>query len=199
MAANTRTTTAAARGPVLVAFLLFVLFMGGAGVAIRMTYAELAPFWSASTRLPAGGAGAVGDRPRPAHAAAAGRALLGAVLYGVLTVGLAFMAVSWGLVATPASRAAILLATVPLLTVFLAALQGVEPITRRGLAGALLAVGGIAVTAAGAAGGQVSLPHMAAILLGAVFNAEGGVLVKSPAQPPAHDERHRRHGGRARS
>ena len=185
MAANTRTTTAAPLGPVLAAFLLFVLLVGGAPVAARMTYAELAPFWSAAARfllaaLMLWGIVLVRRIPLPR-----GRALLGAVLFGVLTVGLAFMAVSWGLAAVPAGRGAILLATMPLLTVFLAALHGVEPLTRRGLAGAFLAVGGIAVTAAGAGGGQISLPHMAAILLGAAFNAEGGVMVKRfPSSPP---------------
>ena len=70
------------------------------------------------------------------------------------------------------------MATIPLLSVFLSALHGVERITRRGLLGASLAVAGIAVTAASPANGQASLPHMAAILMGAGLSAEGGVLVK---------------------
>ena len=36
---------------VWLAFFLFVLFVGGASVAIRMTYAELAPFWVAASRF----------------------------------------------------------------------------------------------------------------------------------------------------
>jgi len=117
---------------VLVAFLLFILVGGGASVAIRMTYAEMAPFWSAASRFllgaPALSAIAFIKRiPLPK-----GRALVGAMLFGMLTVGLAFLLISWGLVATPASRYQILMATVPLLTIFLSSLQGIEAISRRG-------------------------------------------------------------------
>jgi hypothetical protein len=36
---------------VLVAFLLFIVVGGGASVAIRATYAEMAPFWAAASRF----------------------------------------------------------------------------------------------------------------------------------------------------
>lgn len=170
---------------VLVAFLLFIVVGGGASVAIRMTYAEMAPFWAAASRFALGAlalwAIAFFRRiPLPK-----GRALVGAVLFGTLTVGLAFLLISWGLVATPASRYQILMATVPLLTIFLSSLQGVEAITRRGVLGSLLAVAGIALTVGGPTASQLSLPHTAAILLAAVFIAEGGVLIKKfPPNPP---------------
>ena len=35
---------------VLFAFVLFILVGGGASVAIRITYAEMAPFWAAASR-----------------------------------------------------------------------------------------------------------------------------------------------------
>lgn len=40
--------------PVLVAFLLFIVVGGGASVAIRVTYAEMAPFWAAASRFALG-------------------------------------------------------------------------------------------------------------------------------------------------
>ena len=114
-----------------------------------------------------------------------GRALAGAVLFGTLTVGLAFLLISWGLVATPASRYQILMATVPLLTLFLSSFHGIEAISRRGVLGSLLAVGGIAFTFGGTTASELSLPHTAAILLAAAFIAEGGVLIKKfPPNPP---------------
>jgi len=110
---------------------------------------------------------------------------VGALLFGTLTVGLAFSLISRGLVATPASRYQILMATVPLLTVFLSALHGIEAISLRGVLGSLLAVGGIAITVGGSSTSELSLPHVAAILLAAVFIAEGGVLIKKfPPNPP---------------
>jgi len=170
---------------VLIAFLLFIIVGGGASVAIRMTYAELAPFWAGASRFVLAGlvlwAMVYFKRiPLPT-----GRAMVGALLFGILTVGLAFILIGWGLVATPASRYQILMATVPLLTVFLSSLHGIEAISGRGVFGSLLAVGGIAFTAGGASTSELSLPHMAAILLAAVFIAEGGVLIKRfPPNPP---------------
>ncbi len=170
---------------VLIAFFLFVLVGGGASVAIRMTYAELAPFWAGASRFALAALvfwALVFFRKLPVPK---GRALLGALLFGTLTVGLAFILIGWGLVATPASRYQILMATVPLLTVFLASLHGIEAITRRGLFGSLLAVAGIAFTVGGASTSNISLPHIAAIIIAAVFIAEGGVLIKKfPPNPP---------------
>ena len=170
---------------VLIAFVLFIIVGGGASVAIRITYAELAPFWAAASRFILAAlvfwAIAYFKRiPLPK-----GRALVGAVLFGTLTVGLAFLLISWGLVATPASRYQILMATVPLLTVFLSSLHGIESISVRGVLGSLLAVGGIAITVGGSSTSELSLPHVAAILLAAVFIAEGGVMIKKfPPNPP---------------
>jgi drug/metabolite transporter (DMT)-like permease len=170
---------------VLSAFLLFVLVSGGASVAIRMTYAEMAPFWVGTARFALAALAfwvLVFLRKFPVPK---GRALLGAALFGTLTVGLAFALIGWGLVATPASRYQILMATVPLLTLFLASLQGIEAITRRGVLGSLLAVAGIAITVGGASTASISLPHVAAIIVAAACIAEGGVLIKKfPPNPP---------------
>ena len=171
--------------PVLIAFFLFILVGGAASVAIRITYVELAPFWAAASRFILAALAfwvlvLFKRLPLPK-----GRALVGALLFGALTVGLAFTLIGWGLVATPASRYQILMATVPLLTIFLSSLHGIEAVSARGLLGSLLAVAGIAFTVGLASGAEVSIPHIAAILLAAVFIAEGGVLIKKfPPNPP---------------
>jgi len=163
---------------VLAAFLLFIVAGGGASVAIRVTYAEMAPFWATASRFVLGALAlwtiAFFRRiPLPK-----GRALVGALLFGALSVGPACVLTSWGLVATPASRYQILMATVPLLTIFLSALHGIEAMSWRGVFGSLLAVAGIAVTFGGPTTSELSLPHTGAILLAAGFIAEGGVLLK---------------------
>ncbi len=183
-AQNTAISTLPDRS-VLIAFLMFIVVGGGASVAIRVTYGELAPFWAAASRF---GLAALAfwvmvvieklSLPK-------GRALLGAVIFGTLTVGLAFILIAWGLVETPASIYQILMALVPLFTLFLSAIHGIESITRRGLFGSLLAVVGIAITVGGASTMDLSLPHIAAILIAAVFVAEGGVMIKKfPPNPP---------------
>ncbi|MFN2134331.1 MAG: DMT family transporter [Candidatus Promineifilaceae bacterium] len=178
-------TTGAPGRRVLLAFAVFVLISGLASIAIRVTYHEMAPFWSGALRF---GLAAlvfwvlVGIKRLPLPR---GRALLGAVLFGVLTVGLAFSLVGWGLVAIPARIHQILMALIPLYTLFLSAIQGVESMHARGVAGALLAVAGIAVTVGLGGGGALSLPHVAAILVGSLSIAEGGVLLKRfPHNPP---------------
>jgi drug/metabolite transporter (DMT)-like permease len=184
MTAQTPASSALPERPVLIAFFLFIVVGGGASVAIRATYAELAPFWSATARFALAALvfwALVVFRKIPVPK---GRALLGALLFGTLTVGLAFVLIGWGLVATPASRYQVLMAMVPLLTIFLATLHGIEAITWRGLLGSLLAVAGIAISV-GSSTADVSLPHVAAIILAAVFVAEGGVLIKRfPPNPP---------------
>ena len=185
MTTQTPASPALPARPVLIAFFLFIVVGGGASVAIRATYAELAPFWSATSRFALAAlvfwALAFCRKFPVPH----GRALLGAVLFGILTVGLAFVLISWGLVATPASRYQVLMALVPLLTIFLASLQGIEAISWRGLLGSLLAVAGIAFTVGGTSTSEVSLPHMAAIIIAAAFIAEGGVVIKRfPPNPP---------------
>lgn len=185
MTAQTATRLGLPERRVLVAFLAFILTAGGASVAIRIAYADMAPFWTGASRFLLGALVMwviVFFRRIPLPR---GRALVGAVLFGTLTVGFAFLLASWGLVATPASRYQVLMATVPLLTIFLSSMHGVEAISRRGVLGSLLAVGGIALTFGGSTASGLSLPHTAAILVSAAFIAEGGVLIKKfPPNPP---------------
>lgn len=170
---------------VLAAFAIFILLVGGGSVAIRITYLELAPFWVAASRFAIAAIvfwflAFIQNIPLPK-----GRALLGAVLFGGFTIGLAFALMAWGLVAIPASLFQILMALVPLFTLFLSSIQGLEAITLRGLIGSLLAVLGIVLTVGGMSGGAISLPHVAAIILAAIITAQGGVLIKRfPPIPP---------------
>jgi drug/metabolite transporter (DMT)-like permease len=88
-----------------------------------------------------------------AGSASPDRSVLIAFLFFVLvvvgaSVALAFLLIAWGLVATPASRFQTLMATVPLLTVFLSPLQGIESISLRGVLGSLL-MDGITITVGG--------------------------------------------------
>lgn len=185
MTAQTPAIRALPANRVLLAFAAFVLVSGGASVAIRISYAELAPFWAATSRFTIAALvfwGLVVYKKLPLPK---GRALLGAILFGTLTVGLAFLLIGWGLTVIPASLYQILMATVPLFTLFLSAAQGVESVTIRGIFGSLLAIGGIALSVGGSSAANISLPHILAILLAAVCMSQGGVLIKRfPPNPP---------------
>ncbi len=171
-------TSALPDSKTLAAFGLFILLAGGASVAVRITYGELAPFYSGAARFALAGVLfwvllLVRRIPLPR-----GQALLGAVLFGTLSVGLAFTFIAWGLVETPASTYQVLMALVPLLTIFFAYLHGIERIRWQGFLGSLLAVGGIAVVMGGASGEGLSLPHVLAIIAGAACLSEAGVIAK---------------------
>jgi drug/metabolite transporter (DMT)-like permease len=163
----------------LFAFVLVVLVGGGASVATRFTYMEVPPFWSGTARFMVGAFGfwvltfiRKIEVPR-------GKALLGAILYGSLSVGGAFILASWGLVKTPASFFQVLMALVPLLTLFFAYFHGQESLTKRGLLGSLLAVSGIALALGGSTSSELSLPRVLAIIAAAGFLAEASVVAKS--------------------
>ena len=165
-------------GKTLIAFGFFILFAGGASVAVRITYGEMAPFYSGAARFILAGLVFwvllfIRKIPLPR-----GQALLGAALFGTLSVGLAFTFIAWGLVEIPASTYQVLMALVPLLTIFLAFFHRVERLRWQGLLGSLLAVGGIAVVVGGASGNGLSIPHILAIIAGAICLAEAGVIAK---------------------
>jgi len=162
----------------LIAFVLFVLAAGSNAVAIRFSNLELPPFWGAAARF---GAAALIfwaivlvrriSLPR-------GRALIGTLLYGVIGVGLAFALAYWVLVRVEAGMASVFLAFVPLATAFLAAAHGLEALSWRGIAGALVATGGIALIVGGALGQELALPVLLALLAVPVVMAESTVLIK---------------------
>jgi drug/metabolite transporter (DMT)-like permease len=168
----------------LLPFLGFILIAGGGPIAMRTSFLELDPFWVGFIRF---GLGAVVfwllalfkglHIPR-------GRALMGSALFGLFGFGISFILLSWGLVKTPASLAAVLLALLPLLTIVLSVMQKIERFTINGVIGSLLAVAGTAVIVGGTGSMNISLPHIGAIILGVAFLAQSGVVIKR--YPPNH-------------
>jgi len=162
----------------LVAFIAFIVVSGGASVAIRFTYAEMPPFWSGAARFLCGAlffwiTAFIRKVPLPR-----GRALVGAILFGVFSMGLSFTFIYWGLVKTPASLYQTIVALVPLLTLFFAFFHGLEPFRGRGLVGALLTVAGIIIAIGGSPSVDLSVLHILAIIAGAACFAEAGVVAK---------------------
>jgi drug/metabolite transporter (DMT)-like permease len=162
----------------LVPFLIFSILIGGSPVSIRIIFAELDPFYLGLIRYGLGAGFYWTLALVKGLRVPSGRALLGAVLYGVLGFGASFLMLSWGLVKTPASLGSILMALLPLMTIFLSSVQQVEAISSRGMIGALLAIAGIAVTVSGAPTSDISIPHITALITGTAFMAEGNVLIK---------------------
>jgi drug/metabolite transporter (DMT)-like permease len=163
---------------VLAAFVAITVLAGANAVCVRFTLVELPPFWSAALRFLLAGtmllvAVPLAHRPLPR-----GQQLVGTVLYGSFNFGLPYLFLYWSLQYSPAGTVQVLLAVVPLMTVFLTVAHGVERFRLLGLAGSLVAAAGIVLVFRDQASLDVPVLALAAILVGAFCFAETGVLVK---------------------
>jgi len=175
-------TASAARGSPdrvrLTAFAGVVLFGGVNAIAVKTSVEELAPLWSAGVRFALAGMLLVAivlltRRPFPR-----GRSFSGALLYGTLAFAASFAFIYPALRDVPAGTAIVLISLVPLLTFGLAVVHGQERFHVQGLVGALIALGGVAVIVADQLGAAVPLASLLFILVGVVFIAESGVILK---------------------
>ena len=162
----------------MAAFALLILIGGSNAVAVRFSNSELPPFWGAAIRFGAASlllfmAVLMMRLPLPR-----GRALLGVVVYGALGFAGFYAFVYWGLIEVQAGLTMVILSLVPLMTLFLAFAHGQEPFRWRGLLGAAIAVGGIAIAFLDQIGAVAPLLPMLAIVAGGAFAAEAGVVAK---------------------
>jgi drug/metabolite transporter (DMT)-like permease len=113
-----------------------------------------------------------------------GRALAGAVVFGLLQFAATYALAYYALVELHAGFGQILLALVPLFTLFLATAQHQERFQLGALAGALLALAGVVVMSSAAFEGSLPLLSVLAALASALCFAEAAVLVRW--LPPVH-------------
>jgi drug/metabolite transporter (DMT)-like permease len=118
------------------------------------------------------------------HALPRGRAMAGAIAYGVLSFLVAYAFFYWGSLEVPAGLGGTIMASVPLLTVILAAAHGLEPLRLQAVLGAVMALAGIALMSSGALEGDVSLVSVVAVAIAASAAAESGIVLK--LTPGAH-------------
>lgn len=172
------------------AFAGIVLFGGLNGVSISTVNDELDPFWGAALRF---GLAAVVFMSLVALRRASlprGRALTGSVLYGALAFGVAFAFVAYALVVVPPGLAQVILSLVPLLTLLLAVVHGLERWRWQSAFGSLLAlVGVVLIVGERLVVGTLPLLPMLAVVGSAVAIAESSVLVKlfPRSHPLAHN------------
>ena len=119
-----------------------VVIGGSNFVAVRFSNRELDPLWGAFLRFALAAAvfaalAAVLRLPFPRR-----RVLGPAAVYGVLAFGGTYGCLYWALQDVPAGIGAVVMAVGPLLTLLLAVGHGLERLTVRALAGALVALGG---------------------------------------------------------
>lgn len=168
----------------LVVFLLMSVLAGGNAVGVRFSNRELDPLWGAALRFAFASVIALGIVAVMRWTFPRGRALAGAVLYGLFAFGGAFALTYYGLVRIQAGLGQTLLALVPLSTLLLAAAQGQERLHGWAVTGTLLAVGGIAVVSGAGFGDAVPALSMLALVGASLCFGEAAVLVRR--FPPIH-------------
>ena len=162
----------------LAAFAAAVAIGGSNFVAIRFSNRELDPLWGAGLRF-ALAAVVFGilfaalrlSLPR-------GRDLVLVAVYGLLSVGAAYGCLYWALRDVPAGVGAVVLAVGPLLTLLLAVAHGMERLSGRALAGAVVALAGSAVIFAEPGGDGFGLGSLALLGLAALCASEAVVVSK---------------------
>jgi drug/metabolite transporter (DMT)-like permease len=165
-------------------FILSVLFTGFNAIGVHYVVAELDPFWGATLRFfPASLilflVVFILRLPFPT-----GRALWGAVLFGVLNFGVSYAFIYFGLVKIQPGLAGVIMALVPLFTFFFAILHRQEKFRWRVLIGGLLAFAGIVFVFVEGLNSNIPLLYCFAVLLGAVCISEAGVVAKN--YPKSH-------------
>lgn len=168
----------------LLAFLLIVLIGGINFVAVRFSNRELAPFYGAGIRFIISSAllflyVAIRRVPLPR-----GKGLTGTLIFGLLSFTGAYAFAYSALQKLPAAAASVIMASVPLLTLFFAMLHRVEKFRIRGLIGGVLALAGIVVIVGGTDRSDIPVGAVLTMLGTAVCAAESSVIIKR--FPPSH-------------
>lgn len=162
----------------LLAFISIVVLLGVNFVAVRFSNAELSPFWGAALRF------AIASfilflivlfrrLPLPR-----GMGLVGASLYGILVFGGSYAFVYWALLYVPSGIASVTFATMPLITLFIAAPLKLERLTWRGLFGGILVLIGIGIVFQEQLQANVPLSALMVLTLAATCAALSGIVIK---------------------
>jgi drug/metabolite transporter (DMT)-like permease len=159
-------------------FLAYSVLAGGNAVGVRFSNQELDPFWGATLRFALAATLMLAVMFVLGHRPPSGRALLGAILYGLLAFGGAFAFAFYVLVELEAGFGQILLSVVPLATLVLVDLQRLEKITPPAILGALLAVTGVAIMSGFTFGEHLPLLSVLAALGSSVCFAQASLTIK---------------------
>jgi drug/metabolite transporter (DMT)-like permease len=169
---------------VLAAFVGCNLAVAANPIAVRFSNRELDPLWGAGLRFGVAAIVLVGFMAVLRLSLPRGRALAGTALFGVLNFAAAVGLAYYAFVHVHAGFGQILFALTPLTALLLAALQGQERISVRPLAGAALAIGGVAVLAEAQLRADVPPIALLALVVSMICVAESAVLVRR--LPPVH-------------
>lgn len=163
---------------VLIAFLGIVLIGGTNFVAVRFSNLELSPFWGAFLRFGMASLILFVIVFLKKLALPKGKSLIGVLLYGALGFGVSYALLYIALLQVTAGFASVIMSLLPLITIFLAFLHGLEKIKMRAIFGGLVTVFGIGLLFRDQLSVNAQIPYILATVGGAFASAESAVLVK---------------------
>jgi drug/metabolite transporter (DMT)-like permease len=169
---------------VLAAFVSNAVLAGGNAVAIRFSNRELEPLWGAALRFSLAAVLLFAVMAALKLALPRGRALTGALLYGLFQFAGAFGLAYYALVRVQAGLGQTLLALVPLATLLLAVVQRQERLRAAAVTGTLLGLAGVSLISRDPLRESVPLLSLLAVLGSVLCFAEAAVLVRR--FPPVH-------------
>jgi drug/metabolite transporter (DMT)-like permease len=162
----------------LAAFITVVIFLGVNFVAVKFSNQGLPPFWGASLRFIIASIllfSIVLLRKIPLPK---GAAFTGSALYGLFAFAINFGFLYWALTKVSAGMAAVMFAAIPLITLLIASLIGLERLTWRGILGAAVVIAGISVVFIEQLKFDIPFIYLGAVLLAAISAALSGIVVK---------------------
>jgi drug/metabolite transporter (DMT)-like permease len=162
----------------MAAFAGMVLMAGASPVGVRITTLELAPFWAAGIRFGAASILLLAFARFRKVPFPRGGDLAGPLVFGILGIVGFFGFVYVAFRHIPASIGTPLVASVPLLTLILAAIHRLEPFRWRGLIGGVTSVAGIAVLSGAGGTGGAPVKYLLFVIIASACAAEGSILLK---------------------
>jgi probable blue pigment (indigoidine) exporter len=161
------------------------LIWGSTFLFISLGNDALAPVWAASLRLALAAVLLTLIARGLRHPFPRGRALRASLSYGLLQFGVNFPLLYWAEKTFPSGLTAVIFATIPLTTALTTAGLRMERLTALKLAGAGVALAGVALLFSDQLGGRVGLVPGLAIFAAATFASTSGVILKrGPRQSP---------------
>jgi drug/metabolite transporter (DMT)-like permease len=107
----------------------------------------------------------------------------GAIVYGLLNFGISYSLIYWALLSLPSGLTAVIFSTLPLVTLLIATLVGLERLGWRNIVGALVAVTGVTIIFFQPDFASVQVAPVVAIIAAVIISAIASVLVKRMTKP----------------
>jgi drug/metabolite transporter (DMT)-like permease len=164
------------------AFFLAMIIGGANFIAVSLSNRELPPLFGATLRFALATLLFFVLARAGRISLARGRDVVGAMFYGLLSVGVSYALLYYALVGLNAGTVAVIVAAVPLFTLAIAVLVGQERLSINRVAGGILAIIGILILRG--LGGDIVLSYFVAAVFGAIAIAASSVVAK--AYPNVH-------------